>query len=446
MTAANDTRFNIVGAGLAGPLMAVFLAREGFTVDVYEKRPDLRKHDVGPQRSINLALSARGIHALGLAGLADEVLTGAVRMPGRMLHAPDGSLAFQPYSKNPNDAINSVSRAQLNIIMLNAAEASPNVRLFFEQRCVDADLERGVAHLVNDRTGATRDSEPGVIVGADGAFSAVRARMQRMERFSYSQDYLDHGYKELTIPPDAKGRHRMKPNALHIWPRRSFMMIALPNRDGSFTCTCFWPFSGPFGFDSLRTPLEIERFFRQHFPDAVPLMPTLVDDYRRNPVGTLVTIRCAPWHVNDRAVLIGDAAHAIVPFYGQGINAGFEDCVALLDAVRGRPDDLPAAFDQYFRARKPNSDAIAGLAVENFIEMRDKTGSPAFLRKKKIERLLDRLLPGYVPLYSLVSFSRVPYAEAVERVRRQDRRVCLAFWTIVAFCAIIVVATAAWLI
>ncbi|NOT00601.1 MAG: FAD-dependent monooxygenase [Phycisphaerales bacterium] len=438
MTTANDSRFIIVGAGLAGTLMAVYLGRAGFKVDVHEKRPDLRKTDAGPQKSINLALSARGIHALSLAGLTDEVLDGAVRMPGRMLHAPDGSLAFQPYSKNPADAINSVSRARLNITMLNAAEASPNVRLFFEQRCVDADLDRGVAHLHNDRTGETRDSEPGIIIGADGAFSTVRARMQRLERFSYSQDYLDHGYKELTIPPDDTGRHRMNPNALHIWPRRSFMMIALPNRDGSFTCTLFWPFRGPFGFDNLRTPAEIERFFGDHFPDTVPLMPTLVDDYRRNPIGTLVTIRCAPWHVNDRAVLIGDAAHAIVPFYGQGINAGFEDCVALLDAIRGRPDDLSAAFDAYFRARKVNSDTIADLAVENFIEMRDRTGSPAFLRKKKIERWLDRLLPGYVPLYSLVSFSRVPYAEAVDRVRRQDRRVRLAFWTIAAFCAIIV--------
>ncbi len=429
MTESNPPKFAIVGAGLAGALMAIYLGKAGYDVDVYEKRPDLRKQDAGPSRSINLAISARAIHALQQVGLAQGVLDEALPMRGRMLHAPSGELTFQPYSKNPTEAIHSVSRSRLNEIMLDAAERHPHVRLHFQHRCTDFDPDSKSITLQNE-AGNISEVKPDVTIGSDGAFSIIRARMMRLDRFDYEQSYLEHGYKELTIPPDHQGRHRMDPNALHIWPRRAYMMIALPNRDGSFTCTLFWPFDGPVSFNALQTPEQIRRCFSDHFADAVPLIPDLVQGFQGNPVGSLVTIRCRPWYIDQHAVLIGDAAHAVVPFYGQGINAGFEDCFMLSQCLAEHRPDRARAFDAYYRSRKRQTDALADLAIENFVEMRDHAGSPAFLRRKKRERFLHAVYPGYVPLYSMVSFSLTPYADAVTAAANQKRRVSQTLWAI----------------
>jgi kynurenine 3-monooxygenase len=412
----------IVGAGLGGTLMACLLARAGHEVDLFERRPDPRLSGYVGGRSINLALSARGIHGLTTAGLAADVLRDVIPMRGRMIHSTAGELAFQPYSANPSDAINSISRGGLNINLLEAAAKYPNLRQHFNQRCVDVDLSAPAATFVDEISGASRTVSAEIIVGADGAFSAVRGKMQITDRYDYSQSYLQHGYKELTIPPAAGGAFAMEPNALHIWPRGGFMMIALPNQDRSFTCTLFWPFRGPRSFEAVSRAEDVLPFFQSQFPDAVPLMPTLVEDYMRNPIGTLVTVRCAPWHMGGKVVLLGDAAHAIVPFYGQGMNAAFEDCVALEQCMREHEPDFSRAFEAYAAMRKPNTDAIADMAMDNFIEMRDHVASPMFLLRKKTEQMLQRVFPAwFMPLYNMISFSLIPYAEARRRARRQNR-------------------------
>ena len=430
MTGEPTTRIAIVGAGLAGGLLACLLAEAGYEVSVYERRPDPRAKGFVGGRSINLALSARGIHALQRAGLADAVLADAIPMRGRMIHSPAGRLSFQPYSKNPTDAINSVSRGGLNLALVRGAERYDNVHYHFEHPCVEVDLDRPVVRL-ETADGRTIAVETDVVIGCDGAFSVVRGQMQREDRFSYSQTYLEHGYKELTIPATAAGEYALEPNALHIWPRGGFMMIALPNPDRSFTCTLFWPFAGTNSFAAVQTDQDVRRFFETHFPDAVGLMPSLADDYQRNPVGSLVTVRCAPWFHGDTVVLVGDAAHAIVPFYGQGINAGFEGCVALADCLRDSPTDRRAAFEAYFRRRKVNTDAIAEMAIANFFEMRDRVASLAFRLKKKTQRVLHRLLPGlFTPLYNMVTFTRIPYAEARRRAERAEGALRVVGWVV----------------
>ncbi|HEV8376283.1 MAG TPA: NAD(P)/FAD-dependent oxidoreductase [Candidatus Polarisedimenticolia bacterium] len=417
-------RFVVVGGGLGGALMAVYLGNAGYEVEVYERREDPRKAKAAEGRSINLAISTRGLHALEKAGLKEKILSSAIPMRGRMLHAPDGSLRFQPYGTRPEHTINSVSRSALNAALLDAAEALPNVRLHFGKRCTGVHLESAVATFVDQETEGTISAGGDAILGTDGAFSAVRLQMQKHEGFNYHQAYLQHGYKELVIPPSRQGGFLMEKNALHIWPRGGYMLIALPNFDGSFTCTCFWPLQGPHSFEALRTPEEVAVCFRREFPDAVPLMPTLADDYFQNPTGSLVTIRCDPWHFRDKVVLLGDSCHAVVPFYGQGANAAFEDCLVLDECLREHPDDRAAAFALYQKRRKVNTDALADLSLENFVEMRDKTASRIFLIEKKLEKALHRAFPAwFVPLYSLVTFSRTPYAEAVARSRRQWRLV-----------------------
>ncbi len=412
----------IVGAGLGGTLMAVFLGRAGTTVEVFDKRPDPRRGKAGRGRSINLAISTRGLHALEQVGLADAVLDRAVPMRGRMIHGEEGGLAFQPYGTEEHQVIHSVSRAELNRILVEAAEKHPHVRVHFGLRCDDVDLETARTVFRDVETGAERRVGADLVIGADGAYSEIRYRMQRLDRFELGQSYLEHGYKELSIPPGDGGRFRMEPNALHIWPRGGFMMIALPNVDGSFTCTCFWPFDGRNGLHSLRTNEEVLAFFRRVFPDAVPLMPTLAEDYLENPVGSLVTVRCRPWHHRGKAVLLGDAAHAIVPFYGQGANAAFEDCVILDECLRDNALETERAFAAFEARRRPHTDALADLAIANFIEMRDRTASRVFRLGKAVERGLHRLLPRwFVPLYYMVTFSRTPYAEAVRRARYQWR-------------------------
>jgi kynurenine 3-monooxygenase len=452
-------RFVVVGGGLAGALAACYLGKAGYEVDVFEMRDDLRVSEIGGGRSINLALSYRGLCALEPVGLAAEVLKTAVPMRGRMIHSVTGELTFQHYGVEESQAINSVSRGGLNAILLSAAERYPSVRLHFDEKCTDVDLDTGEAEFTNTRTGQHRRLRGDVVLSADGAFSAVRRSMQKRERFNYSQEYLEHGYKELTIPPGPGGRFQLERNALHIWPRRSFMMIALPNADGSFTCTLFWPFEGPDSFAAITSEQELMAFFNEQFPDAVPLMPALAQDYFGNPTGSLVTVRCSPWHVGGRVLLLGDAAHAVVPFYGQGMNAAFEDVLVLDECVRRffpsgdrkGVDEAPApdfagglerAFEAFEAVRKPNANALAELAIGNFIEMRDYTGSKLFLMKKKGEKLLAKLLPGwYLPLYTMVTFTRIPYAEAVARSRRQNWIVAAA----VSSTALAAAIAAAWI-
>jgi kynurenine 3-monooxygenase len=414
------TKFILIGSGLAGGLLAAYLGRRGYDVDLYERRADPREGNIVGGRSINLAISTRGIHALEQIGIADEALRHAIPMRGRMIHDKSGALHFAPYDVDPQKCINSIGRASLNTTVIEAAQRS-NARVHFNHKCTDVDVAEAVCHLETDTGKLTVHGD--AVIGVDGAFSAVRASMQRnIDNFQYNESYLAHGYKELTIPPAPDGSWRIEKNALHIWPRKSFMMIALPNPDGSFTCTLFWEFEGPRSFATTQTDDEVRRFFGEEFPDAVPLMPTLLEDFKNNPTGSLVTIRCAPWYHRDRICLLGDAAHAVVPFYGQGMNAAFEDCVVLDECLKTFADDRQRAFAEYFCRRKVNADALADLAIGNFIEMRDKTASKTFRVKKKLDHFLEAALPDvYLPLYTMVTFTRIPYAQAAGRARLQDR-------------------------
>ena len=439
----------VVGAGLAGCLLAVYLARDGWKVTLCERRGDPRKAGAGGGRSINLAISARGLKALRRAGLEEKVLAEGVRMPGRVIHPVSGESFFTPYSADPNRAINSVSRGGLNRLLLEAAEAEANCEVFFDRRAIDIDFERGAVEF--DTPAGRERREADLVVGTDGAYSAIRGVMQRNERFDYSQEYLGHGYKELVVPPIAAGSGphapyapwAMDPAGLHIWPRGGSMMIALPNRDGSFTCTLFWPWEGPGSFAEIATPAQATAHFKKVYPDAVPLMPTLEEDFARNPVGSLVTVRCRPWTRGGRVALLGDAAHAIVPFYGQGANASFEDCESLLDALRAHRE-VPAALAAYERDRKANGDAIADLALRNFIEMRDLAGRRSFRIRKWFEHLLTKLFPNsFEPLYDRVSFGTKPYVEALATARRHDQGFRIAAIAGVAAAAVLVVAVAA---
>ena len=419
------TKFVLIGSGLAGGLLAAYLGRRGYDVDLYERRADPREGNMVGGRSINLALSTRGIQALEQIGIADEVLKHAIPMRGRMIHPARAGdrIIFAPYDIDPNKHINSIGRAALNTTVIEAAQRYPNVRVHFNHKCIGVDIDSATAHLFDTSTNQPLSASADSIIGVDGAFSAVRQSIQlKIDNFQYDESYLAHGYKELTIPPGPNGSWQMEKNALHIWPRKSFMMIALPNPDGSFTCTLFWEFEGPRSFATTKTDDDIRRFFEEEFPDAVPLMPNLLDDFRNNPTGSLVTIRCAPWFYKDRVALVGDAAHAVVPFYGQGMNAAFEDCVVLDECLEKFPHDRHRAFAEYFERRKVNADALADLALENFIEMRDKTASRAFRAKKKLDHFLEAALPGiYLPLYTMVTFTRIPYSDAARRAQLQDR-------------------------
>ena len=420
-------------------MLAAYLGRRGHEVDLYERRADPREGNIVGGRSINLAISTRGIHALERIGIADEALRHAIPMRGRMIHDKSGALLFSPYDVNPQKCINSIGRAALNTTVIEAAQRYPNVRVHFNHKCTDVDLDSAAAHFetVNGAVTARGDA----IIGVDGAFSAVRNSMQLdIANFQYDESYLAHGYKELTIPPALDGSWQMEKNVLHIWPRKSFMMIALPNPDGSFTCTLFWEFEGPRSFATTKSNEDVRRFFAEEFPDAVPLMPTLLQDFRDNPTGSLVTIRCAPWFYRDKVCLLGDAAHAVVPFYGQGMNAAFEDCVVLDECLQKFPQNRERAFAEYFHRRKGNADALADLAVGNFIEMRDKTASKTFRAKKKLDHALEAALPGiYLPLYTMVTFTRMPYAMAAKRARVQDR---IVYTALIAFLALAIVALA----
>lgn len=458
---AGGVRTAVVGAGLAGSLMATYLARRGHSVDVYERRPDLRAHpELGGGRSINLALSTRGIRALQAVGLADRVLETAIPMKGRMMHAVDGTQTFQPYGR-ADQAIQSVSRRGLNELLMDAAERA-GARIHFGHSCAAYDPETGglrfkAAAGPGDAKVSGVDVQPELVVAADGVYSAVRARLQRQSRFDFEQLYLGHGYTELEIPPGPDGGFQLEPNYLHIWPRGDFMLIALPNADRSFTCTLFLAFEAEDGvsdpardvvramrgedpedvterprrdprdcYAALTDEASVRAFFERHFPDAVPLMPRYVQDMLERGGAPLCTIRCFPYHQGDHTVLVGDAAHAVVPFYGQGMNAAFEDCF-FLDALLAEHGDATrqargATLRAFTATRKANGDAIRELALYNFVVMRDSVASTGFLLRKKLEAWLHRLAPdAWVPLYTMVTFSHTPYAEAQARARRQER-------------------------
>lgn len=409
----------IIGAGLVGSLMSIYLARRGYRVSVFERREDMRKGDSDEGRSINLALSTRGIRALKEVGLADRIKEMAIPMHGRMMHDQNGKLTFLAYGKQ-GQFINSISRSGLNQILIDRAQRS-NVAFFFEHRCTKINLETAtVTFQKNGQADQTLTFDH--VIGADGAFSTVRSAMQITERYDYSQRYLEHGYKELYIPPSLAGDFVMEKNALHIWPRESFMMIALPNPDGSFTSTLFFPFEGAVSFGALRNAQQVSRFFNDVFPDAVKYMPDLWNDYHTHPTGSLVTIKCFPW-VRNKTLLIGDAAHAIVPFYGQGMNAGFEDCRILNQLLDEYNDQWGLALEVFQSGRKEDADAIARLAIDNFVEMRDLVGDSEFLLRKKIEaRLHERYPERWIPLYSMVTFNDdMRYSQARRMGQKQEK-------------------------
>ncbi|MCF8248054.1 MAG: FAD-dependent monooxygenase [Saprospiraceae bacterium] len=416
----NEKNAVIVGAGLVGALWAVILAKRGYTVDVYERRSDFRQAGYIGGRSINLAMSERGWKAVEIAGIREKIEAVAIPMPGRMMHGTDGSLTFQAYGEE-GQAIYSVSRGGLNIELVNIADEFDQVRFHFNQSCRGVDLENSAIRFEDTNTGVRYAIESDLIFGTDGAFSPVRNSLQKLPRFNYSQHYIESGYKELAILPNEDGSHKMDPGALHIWPRGNFMLIALPNLDGSFTCTLFLPFEGEVSFEKLQTEVEVMAFFEKYFPDVIPLMPTLVQDFMENPTSALVTVRCNPWHYRHKILLLGDASHAIVPFFGQGMNAGFEDCT-ILDSLMDKYDEDWSAIIEEFNANRPeDTNAIADLALLNFIEMRDKVADPKFLLWKKIEKHLHERFPKeFQSVYSMVSFNHVPYSVALAAVAQHE--------------------------
>jgi kynurenine 3-monooxygenase len=413
-----DKKVAIVGAGLVGSLLSIYLRKRGYHVTVFERRPDMRKKGFEGGRSINLALSNRGIRALEEIGLAEPLKQVAIPMHGRVMHDRKGNLTFQPYGKQ-GQYINSVSRSGLNIVLMDKAEKL-GVEFVFGSKILTIDIDKTILTYSRQSTVDSRQFD--LIIGADGAFSAVRGALQFTDRFDYSQDYIAHGYKELSIPAGANGGFQIEKNALHIWPRESFMLIALPNPDGSFTCTLFFPFEGKVSFDALKTRSDIQQFFEETFPDALKMMPSLVDDFSSNPTSSLVTVKCSPW-VRNKTLLIGDAAHAIVPFFGQGMNAGFEDCRILNELLDKHNDNWETVLAKFQEQRKPDADAIAQLALDNFIEMRDLVADATFLLRKKIEAKLYELYPDkWIPLYSMVTFyDNLRYSEAYRTGQRQKK-------------------------
>ncbi len=425
-----SSKVTLVGAGLVGSLLSIFLAKKGHQVEVFERRPDYRKIGAVGGRSINLALSERGWRALKQAGIEQKIKDIALPMRGRMMHGTDGELTFQPYGKE-NQAIYSVSRAILNEALMDVAEKKHNVKFNFNQSCEDVDVRETKATFEDTEKNNQRNVvKSDIIIGADGAFSAVRGHMQRTPLFNYRQNYLPHGYKELHIPANEDGTHKLAPDALHIWPRHSFMLIALPNTDGSFTCTLFLRFEADKGnkeaFDRLNTDEEIMEFFETYFSDTIPVMPTLLEDFKQNPTSSLVTIRCSPWAYEGNVCLIGDASHAIVPFYGQGMNSGFEDCFYFDEFMEKYSSDGKIDWKEMFEAfqeeRIPNANAIADLAIQNFIEMRDRVADPEFLLRKKIEAKLYEKFPSrWIPQYTMVTFSHLPYSYALDTGKKQEQ-------------------------
>ena len=415
-------KITIVGAGLVGSLVSIYLAKRGYKVDIYERRGDMRKESMSAGKSINLALSDRGWRGLEAVGIADEIKKIAIPMYGRFIHHKDSSTNFQAYGRD-DQAIYSVSRAEINKKLMDLAEQGNGVSIHFNQRCTQVDKTNLKASFENTQSGAISHTQSDLMFGADGAFASSRLAMQlQSDRFEYKQHYIDCGYKELIIPPGKNGEFLMEKNALHIWPRGSFMMIALPNPDGNFTCTLFLPFEGENSYAALSTKEKVKEFFDREFADAVPLMPSLIDDFMTNPTASLVTVKCFPWVFDNKLALIGDAAHAIVPFYGQGMNCGFEDCVVLNELIDKYKEDWNKILPEYQALRKPDGDAIADLAIANFVEMRDKTADPVFILQKKIEARFSSKYPDkWIPLYSMVTYSpHIRYSTALKEGSRQQ--------------------------
>jgi len=443
ITLRRKTDIAVIGAGLVGSLLSIFLAKRKFAIDIFERRPDMRTETVSAGRSINLAVSTRGIHALKRAGLDEDVLKYAVPMRGRMIHAIDGQLAYQPYGKDDSEYINSISRADLNKSLMTRAEETGLVDIYFNQKCTGMDIDKGIVSLYHEPDNQYADVVANIVIGTDGSASAIRHDMAKLPDYECTESELDHGYKELVIPAGNDGAFQLEKNALHIWPRGTFMLIALPNFDGSFTCTLFLPWEGANSFEKLKTPKDVKRFFQEQFADAVPLIADLEQTFFDNPTGHMVTVKCSPWNVEEKVLLLGDAAHAIVPFFGQGMNAGFEDLTILDECIdhhiaqggalyinrRSRESEKDTlsrriqegssgwgqVFNDFVTKRKVDTDAIADMAVENFIEMRDKVGIPKFLLEKAVEKILQKEFPGsYLSRYSLVTFSNVPYSFAMK--------------------------------
>ncbi len=411
----------LLGAGLAGSLLAVFLARRGHEVVVYERLPDMRKHEIPAGRSINLALAHRGIRPLQAVGLMSEVQKLLIPMRGRMLHDKSGATSLTPYGRTPSEVIHSVSRPGLNMLLMDAAEKA-GARFHFGQRVADVDFDTGHVSLVEEPGGRRHGIETATLIATDGGGSAVRQALVRHRGVKVTEDILPHAYKELTIPAAADGSHRMEKHALHIWPRGGYMLIALPNLDGSFTVTLFLARDGNPSFAELERPGELQRFFATEFPDALALIPDLAKDFSTHPTGMMGTVHTSSWHAEGRALLLGDAAHAIVPFHGQGMNCAFEDCLVLDQCLSSQGDDWQTVFGEFERLRRPNTEAIATMALENYVEMRDAVRDPKFQLQKRLGFLLEERNPGvFIPRYSMVMFHHLPYAEARLRGAIQQR-------------------------
>ena len=414
---SENRHITIIGAGLAGALLATLLARRGWSVDVYEKRGDPRVAGYAGGRSINLALAERGRQALRMADADEAVMGHAVMMRGRMVHFPDGRTDLQRYGRDDSEVIWSVHRGELNIVLLDIAEGA-GVRLHFDLGLADVDFDRRMAVFATP-DGVRREVAYESLVGADGAGSALRHAMATVANLGERVENLGHGYKELEIPPAADGSFRIEPNALHIWPRGRYMCIALPNDERTFTVTLFLPSSGEPSFETVRNGAEARAFFERDFADASALIPDLEHDFDAHPTGVLATLYLDRWHLRGDAVLLGDAAHAMVPFHGQGMNCAFEDCVALADHLERAPD-REAAFAAFQRERLPNAQAIQQMALENYLEMRDRVDNEDYLLQRALEReLAERHPTRFVPRYSMVTFMRLPYATAFERGRIQ---------------------------
>ncbi|AUC85113.1 kynurenine 3-monooxygenase [Polaribacter sp. ALD11] len=416
----------IIGAGLCGSLLALRLAQRGYKVEVYESRPDLRTTDISAGRSINLALSDRGLKALRLCGMEEKAREICIPMYGRLMHDVAGNTFSSNYSGRENEYINSISRGDLNAILLDEAEKHENVNIHFNKKCKNVDIENKIAHFKDYKTKEEFSVDATVIFGADGAGSSLRKSYisERKFLFSYAQNYLNHGYKELEIPADTTGKHQISNAHLHIWPRGDFMLIALPNMDGSFTVTLFLSYDeGEFNFENLTSEEKITAFFQKEFPDALALIPNITAEFINNPTGPLGTVKCSPWSYQDKTLLIGDSSHAIVPFYGQGMNASFEDVFVLDEILNQNLGDWESVFKTYQKARKHDTDAIADLAIDNFHEMKNHVANPLFKEKRKIEMDLEKAFPSeYSSKYSLVTFNEnIGYNEAMKRGRAQDK-------------------------
>ncbi len=416
----NNKKITLIGAGLAGPLMATFLAHSGYDVEIYERRPDMRKTDLSAGRSINLALSVRGIHALKEVGLYKKIESITIPMKGRLIHDLDGSTHLQPYGQQEHEVIHSVSRAQLNMNLMTLAEDTGQVEINFNHQLVSSDLGKNELTFQNEETGQIIVKAFNHVIGCDGSSSALRQAIVEKTKAEYTKKPLGHGYKELTIPPSDSGEFQIEKKALHIWPRGQYMLIALPNMDRSFTCTLFFPMEGETSFEKVKTREDIVALFKFQFPDALELMPTLVEDFQQNPTGNLASVYCNPWHFEDKAVLIGDAAHAVVPFFGQGMNASFQDCSVINDLIGNYNGDWNSVFEEFSSFQIPNGHAIADMAIENYLEMRDHVNDPKYIKRRNLELRLEKLFPDrFIPRYSMVSFHQIPYADVYKKGEKQ---------------------------